>query len=102
MNYLEVPLAADVERSEAEGGMVPLWEAAAASIDEGLQAGGVVMVMVHGRSRSASFIVWWLHRRLGVPVRAAASFLRDASPLIDWSLVAADQLVKGHGPMSIE
>merc|ERR1719356_542266 len=46
VHYSEVPLAEDVARSEAEGGMLPLWEAAAASINEGLQAGGVVMVMV--------------------------------------------------------
>jgi hypothetical protein len=49
-------------------------------------------MQVHGRSRSAAFLVWWLARRLRLPAAAAAAWLRDACPLVDWRLASAEQL----------
>ena len=47
---------------------------------------------VHGRSRSASFVLVWLMRRLRIPAAIAARMLREICPAIDWRLVCLEQL----------
>merc|ERR1712107_467927 len=90
MIYQDVPLSDEATPDDID--MRPLWELGADFIDSALASGGVVLVHVRGRSRSASFVLVWLMRRLSIPAVAAARMLREICPEIDWRLVCLEQI----------
>ena len=73
--------------------MIPCWEACCKFIDETISSGGKIMILLHGRSRSASVILAYLIRKLGVGFESAWEHLRSKCwHLIDRSLVYEPQL----------
>lgn len=59
---------------------------------EGGEFGPNVLIMLHGRSRSASAVIAWLISRRGWTVEEAMAFLNDQGVVIDSSLIFWDQL----------
>jgi curved DNA-binding protein CbpA len=70
------------------------WASAVAFIDSATQAGGRVLVRVHGRSRSASIVLAWMSMSHALPVAMAARILRSKCPSIDWTLANLETVVE--------
>lgn len=68
------------------------WSRGCDFIDAALAGGGCVLILVHGRSRSASFALAWLARAHSLSAAWAARVLRSKCPLIDWGLIFAGPL----------
>ena len=77
--------------------MLPCWEASCQFIDEVVQSGGRVLVILHGRSRSASIVFAYLMRKRLATVDEAWEILaRNCWHLIDRSMVYEEQLHEWH------
>jgi protein-tyrosine phosphatase len=70
------------------------WASAVAFIDSATQAGGRVLVRVHGSSRSASIVLAWMSTSHALPVAMAARILRSKCPRIDWTLANLETVVE--------
>ena len=80
-------------KDDSKENMIPCWEASCEFIDEAVINGGHVLVILHGRSRSASIILAYLIKKLGVDFEVSWKQLRDSCwHLIDRSLIYEMQL----------
>ena len=80
-------------RDSNEENMLPCWEASCQFIDEAARNGGRVLVILHGRSRSASIVLAYLMRKMLVMVDKAWELLSSSCwHLIDRSMVYEEQL----------
>jgi len=69
------------------------WLDAAAFMAGALSAGGTAMVLLHGRSVSASVVVAWLVLEQCMEVEAAANLVRRQCKSVDWNLTCPDELL---------
>lgn len=77
--------------------MLPCWEACCKFIDDVVMSDGRVLILLHGRSRSASIVLAYLIRRMGMDFESAWQHLRkECWHLIDRSLVYETQLYEWH------
>lgn len=91
LNEIE-SLRCEIRDSNQEN-MLPCWEACCNFIDSAILSGGCVLVILHGRSRSASIVLAYLIKKLGLEFEAAWKQLRiNCWHLIDRSLVYETQL----------
>ena len=91
LNELQT-LRCEVHDSNQED-MLPCWEACCNFIDAAVMSGGRVLVILHGRSRSASIVLAYLIKRLGLEFEAAWDYLcKNCWHLIDRSLLYETQL----------
>lgn len=74
------------------GALADAWSRGSDFIDAALAKGGCVLIIVHGRSRSASFALAWLARTHSLSAAWAARVLRTKCPTIDWSYTFAGPL----------
>lgn len=73
--------------------MISCWETSCQFIDQAVLSGGRVLIILHGRSRSASVALAYLIRKMGVGFELAWQHLRSKCwHLIDRSLVYESQL----------
>ncbi len=85
-------LRCEVKDSNQEN-MIPFWEMCCNFIDGAVTSGGRVLVILHGRSRSASIILAYLIKKLGLEFDSAWDNLcKNCWHLIDRSLVYETQL----------
>ena len=85
-------LRCEVKDSNQEN-MLPCWEACCDFIDSAMTSGGKVLVNLHGRSRSASIILAYLIKKLGLEFEVSWEHLcKNCWHLIDRSLVYEAQL----------
>ena len=85
-------LRCEVRDSNQEN-MLPCWEACCDFVDSAVTVNGRVLVIVHGRSRSASIVLAYLIKKLGLGFEASWEFLcKSCWHLIDRSLVYETQL----------
>jgi hypothetical protein len=90
VEYLECSV-----RDDDSQAMEACWRDAVVFIRQARQAGGNVLIHLHGRSRSASVAIAWLVTGgSGMGVRDAARALRKVCPHIDWGLVYPEQLMQ--------
>lgn len=82
-------------KDEDDQDMAACWEDCLQFILAAHSVGGVVLVSLHGRSRSASVVMAWLVRVCNLTTEAAARILKEVCPHIDWRLSFPDQLTQG-------
>ena len=80
-------------RDSNQANMLPLWEICCNFIDNAITSSGRVLVILHGRSRSASIILAYLIKKLGLEFEGAwENLCKNCWHLIDRSLVYETQL----------
>ena len=82
-------------KDEDDQDMAACWEDCLQFILAAHSVGGVVLVSLHGRSRSTSVVMAWLVRVCNLTTEAAARILKEVCPHIDWRLSFPDQLTQG-------